>query len=73
MSEIKCTTIKKIGIIRQSTNGWNKELRLVSWNDADPKYDIRDWSPDDEKMGKGITLTEEEARNLLGLLEKHFG
>ena len=67
MSEIKCTTIEKIGIIRQSTNGWNKELRLVSWND------IRDWSPDDEKMGKGITLTEEEARNLLGLLEKHFG
>jgi hypothetical protein len=73
MSEIKCTTIEKIGIIKQSTNGWNKELRLVSWNDADPKYDIRDWSPDDEKMGKGITLTEEEARNLLGLLEKHFG
>lgn len=73
MSEIKYTTIEKIGIIRQSTNGWNKELRLVSWNDADPKYDIRDWSPDDEKMGKGITLTEEEARNLLGLLEKHFG
>lgn len=73
MSEIKCTTIEKIGIIRQSTNGWNKELRLVSWNDADPKYDIRDWSPDDEKMGKGITLTEEEARNLLGFLEKHFG
>ena len=73
MSEIKCTTIEKIGIIRQSTNGWNKELRLVSWNDADPKYDIGDWSPDDEKMGQGITLTEEEARNLLGLLEKHFG
>ena len=73
MSEIKCTTIEKIGIIRQSTNGWNKELRLVSRNDADPKDDIRDWSPDDEKMGKGITLTEEEARNLLGLLEKHFG
>ena len=73
MSEIKCTTIEKIGIIRQDANGWNKELRLVSWNDADPKYDIRDWSPDDEKMGKGITLTEEEARNLLGLLEKHFG
>lgn len=43
MSEIKCTTIEKIGIIRQGANGWNKELRLVSWNDADPKYDIRDW------------------------------
>ena len=39
MSEIKCTTIEKIGIIRQGANGWNKELRLVRWNDADPKYD----------------------------------
>lgn len=56
MSEIKCTTIEKIGIIRQSTNGWNKELRLVSWNDADPKYDIRDWSPDDEKWEKALHL-----------------
>ena len=56
MSEIKCTTIEKIGIIRQGANGWNKELRLVSWNDADPKYDIRDWSPDDEKMGNADSV-----------------
>ena len=68
MSEIKCTTIEKIGIIRQSTNGWNKELRLVSWNDADPKYDIRDWAPEHEKMGKGVTLSEDEMAKLKDLL-----
>lgn len=73
MSEIKCTTVEKIGIIKNGNNGWNKELRIVSWNDADPKFDIRDWAPGDEKTGKGITLTEDEARNLMGLLEKYFG
>lgn len=73
MSEIKYTTVEKVGIIKEGNNGWKKELRLISWNDAAPKLDIRDWSPDDEKMGKGITLTEDEARNLMGLLEKYFG
>ena len=68
MSEIKCTTIEKIGIIRQGANGWNKELRLVSWNDADPKYDIRDWAPEHEKMGKGVTLSEDEMAKLKDLL-----
>ena len=72
MSEIKCTTIEKLGIIKESPSGWNKELRLVSWNNAAPKYDIRDWAPDDEKSGKGITLTEDEARTLMELLEAHF-
>lgn len=73
MSEIKCTVVEKIGIIKENQSGWNKELRLVSWNDADPKLDIRDWAPEDAKSGKGITLTEEEARNLMGLLENYFG
>ena len=73
MSEIKYEIIEKLGILSESTKGWTKELNLISWNGSTPKYDIRDWSPDHEKMGKGITLTEEEARNLLGLLEKHFG
>lgn len=45
-----------------------KELNLISWNDAAPKYDIRDWAPEHEKMGKGITLTKEEAKSLLKLL-----
>lgn len=72
MSEIKCTTVEKIGIIKESLSGWTKELRLVSWNDAAPKYDIREWAPDDEKSGKGITLTEDEVRTLMELLDTHF-
>lgn len=73
MSEIKYTTVQKIGIIKEGKNGWNKELRLVSWNGAAPKLDIRDWAPGDEKTGKGITLTEDEARTLKGLLEEYLG
>lgn len=73
MSEIKCTTVEKIGIIKESNNGWKRELRLVSWNDAAPRLDIRDWAPGDTKVGKGITLTEDEARALKGLLEKYLG
>ncbi len=43
-----------------SAKGWRKELNEVSWNDREPKFDIRDWSEDHTKMGKGITLTYEE-------------
>ncbi|MBO3091053.1 YdbC family protein [Schleiferilactobacillus harbinensis] len=49
-----------IGVLSTSANGWQKELNLVSWNDAPPKFDIRSWSLDHTKMGKGITLTNEE-------------
>jgi hypothetical protein len=44
-------------------------LNLISWNDREPKYDLRDWSPDREKMGKGVTLTREELLALKGLLD----
>ncbi len=69
MSDIKYEIIKEIGVISGSSRGWTKELNLVSWNGAAPKYDLRDWSPDHEKMGKGVTLTEDEARKLKELLE----
>ncbi len=68
MSEIKYEIIEKLGILSESTKGWTKELNLISWNGGTPKYDIRDWSPDHEKMGKGITLTDEEAKKLKELL-----
>lgn len=68
MSDIKYEIIKEIGVISESSRGWTKELNLVSWNGAAPKYDLRDWSPDHEKMGKGVTLTEDEARKLKELL-----
>ena len=60
MSEIKYEIIKKIGVLSKSTSGWAKELNLISWNDRDPKYDLRDWSADGAKMGKGLTLSREE-------------
>jgi hypothetical protein len=70
MSEIKFEIIKKIGVLSKSSSGWEKQLNLVSWNERDPKYDLRDWSPDGEKMGKGVTLSKEELLVLKELLNK---
>ncbi|MEC2056080.1 hypothetical protein I6J18_01970 [Peribacillus psychrosaccharolyticus] len=60
MAEIKYEIIEKIAVLSESTKGWKKELNLISWNGRDPKYDLREWAPDHEKMGKGITLSKEE-------------
>jgi hypothetical protein len=70
MSEIKYEIIKKIGVLSKAGSGWAKELNLISWNDREPKYDIRDWSADETKMGKGATLTKEELLALKELLNK---
>ena len=68
MAEIKHEIIKTIGILSTSAKGWTKELNLISWNERAPKYDLRDWAPDHEKMGKGITLSDDELRALKDLL-----
>ncbi|MFD2657056.1 YdbC family protein [Gracilibacillus thailandensis] len=60
MAGIKYEIIEEVAVLSESSKGWRKEVNLISWNDREPKYDIRDWSPDHEKMGKGITLTPEE-------------
>jgi hypothetical protein len=70
MSEIKYDIIKQIGVLSKSGSGWTKELNLISWNDREPKYDLRDWSPDREKMGKGVTLSREDLLALKELLNK---
>jgi len=69
MAEIKYEIVKEIGIISENATGWRKEINLVSWNDREPKYDIRDWSDGHEKMGKGITLSEEEVKVLCEILK----
>ena len=51
-------------VFSKNNKGWTKELNLVSWNDRDPKFDIREWDENHEKMSKGITLTEEEILKL---------
>ena len=68
MADIKYEIVEKIGILSETEKGWTKELNRVSWNDRPAKYDIRDWAPGYEKMGKGVTLNDEEAKNLLELL-----
>jgi len=68
MSEIKYEIVKKIGELSKSASGWAKEVNLISWNDRDANYDIRDWSADHEKMGKGVTLSKEELLALKALL-----
>jgi hypothetical protein len=70
MAEIKFEIVKKIGVLSKTSKGWAKELNLISWNDREPKYDIREWSPDGETMGKGVTLSKEEVDVLRDLLNK---
>ena len=70
MAEFQYEIKEEIGVLSENKSGWRKEVNLVSWNGAAPKLDIRDWAPDHEKMGKGITLSTEEARELLDLLQK---
>lgn len=70
MAELKYEIVKSLGVISQSPSGWSKELNLVSWNNRDPKYDLRDWAPDHAKMGKGVTLTPDEVILLRDLLNE---
>lgn len=68
MAEIKYDIEKEVGIISESAKGWRKELNLISWNGKEAKYDLRDWTLEDEKMGKGITLSLEELKALKVIL-----
>ncbi len=70
MPEIKYNVVENIGIVSEGTNGWNKELNLISWNEREPVFDIRTWSPDHTKMGKGVTVSREEARVLRDFFNK---
>ena len=69
MPDLKYEITKHIATLSTSAKGQTKELNLVSWNDKDPKYDLRDWSPDHSKMGKGLTLSGEEIKSLKDALE----
>ena len=68
MSEIRYEIIQQLGLLSTSASGWSKQLNLISWNDREPKFDIRDWSADGFKMGKGVTLTREELSVLRDVL-----
>lgn len=67
---IKFEIIETYGVLSETDKGWKKELNLVSWNDNAPKYDLRDWSENHERMGKGITLNNYEFDKLKDILKK---
>lgn len=60
MAELKYEIVEEVEILSENPKGWRKEVNLVSWNEREPKYDIREWAPDHERMGKGVTLTKDE-------------
>lgn len=68
LAEVKFEIVKHIAVLSETSRGWTKELNLVSWNNREPKYDIRDWDPSHEKMGKGVTLSNEEFDKLKEVL-----
>lgn len=68
MAGLKFDIKENLGTLSESSKGWKKELNYISWNDNEPKYDLREWDPTHEKMGKGVTLTLEEVKKLKNLL-----
>ena len=69
MAELKFEITERIGVLSENAKGWTKELNKVSWNEREPKYDLREWNPDHSRMGKGITLTDEEVETLKAILD----
>ena len=69
MAEIKYEVVERIAVLSQRPRGWERQLNPISWNDGEPKYDIRDWSPDGTRMGKGISLSHDELAILKGILD----
>lgn len=70
MADIKFEIKETLGVVSESAKGWTKELNPISWNKREPKYDLKDWGPEHEKMGKGVTLTKEELKELREILNK---
>ena len=69
MAEIKYEIVERIAVLGERPRGWERQLNLISWNEGEPMYDIRDWSPDGSRMAKGISLTEDELKTLKGILD----
>lgn len=70
MSDFKYEIVERIGVLKVSSGGWTRELNRISWNEREPKYDIRDWSPDRAKMSKGVSFSREEILKLREMLKQ---
>ena len=70
--EIEFNIVERIAVLERHESGWSREINVVSWNRGEPKLDIREWSPDHERMTRGITLSEEQGRKLSDALSKRY-
>lgn len=70
--EMKFEIKQHFGILKERKNGWKKELNKVAWGDNDPKWDIREWNEEHDKMSRGITLSDEEAKILFEIFNSIF-
>ena len=70
MPDLKFEIKQHIACLSEESRGWIKEINLVSWNGNDSKYDIRAWSEDHTRMGKGVTLTKDELIALRDILNE---
>ena len=69
MADVKFLVTQEMGVLAEGSKGWQKEINLVSWNDRKAKLDIRDWGPEHERMGKGVTLNKAEVIKLKEILQ----
>ena len=70
MPEIKYEITEHLGTISETARGWTREVNMISWNGREPKVDVRDWSPEHDKMSKGLTFTKDELQELARIAEK---
>lgn len=72
--EFSYEIIEEIGQVGSPTaSGWSTRLNLISWNGGSPKLDIRSWNEDMSRMGKGVSFSKEDAKDLALLLNSYFG
>ena len=71
--EVTFTVHEILGVLKERADGWKYEVTLTSWNGMSPKIDIRFWDPDHEKMTRGITMFEDEAKKLAQILSERYG
>lgn len=70
--DVKFEIIQHFGVMKERKNGWKKELNKVKWGDNDPKWDIREWNEEHDKMSRGITLSDAEAKILFEIFDSIF-
>ena len=70
MAEFKYEITERIAVLSTNARGWERQLNMISWDDHEPKNDIRDWSPDGSKMSKGISLSHDEMAVLKDILNE---